>query len=282
MRYQDALRGSGPATKRHAGLAKALLLSVVLPLAAHAAEPPEADKIVTDRPDFVESSDVVGKGRFQLETSVQLERNKEDGLRERGLSTPTLLRFGVAETLELRVETDGRLISRSEATADGSHRTERGYADTSLGLKWHARDEDGAMPSLGLLAHVDLDSGSAAFRGNGKRPSLRVVAEWDLPDDFALGVMPGLVRDRGDDGRRFTAAILGVVLGKEWSPRWRSFVEVAAPQITRARNGGNVVTLDVGGAYLLTPLCQIDSAIMRGLNRNTTDWSWTIGLSVKL
>ena len=135
---------------------------------------------------------------------------------------------------------------------------------------------------MGVLGHVDLDSGSARFRGNGARPSLRVVAEWELPHDMSLGIMPGLLFDKNDTGRRYTAGILGVVVGKEWNERWRSFVEVAAPQIARARNGGNVVTLDVGAAYLLTKQCQLDTAISRGLNRNTADWSWTIGLSLKL
>lgn len=267
-----------------AGFLQALLLGCLCGADVAAAEQPakESDKIVTDRPDFVESSDVVGNGRFQLETSVALERNKDAGLKERTFSTPTLLRFGVADTLELRVETDGRLVARTDDLHDGSHMTERGYADTSLGIKWHAVDEAGAMPSLGLLAHADLDSGSAPFRGNGVRPSLRVAAEWELPGQMALGVMPGLLRDKTADGRRFTAGIFGIVLGKEWSERWRSFVEVAAPQIARAKNGGTVATFDVGAAYLLTERCQLDSAISRGLNRNTADWSWTVGLSLKL
>jgi hypothetical protein len=92
----------------------------------------------------------------------------------------------------------------------------------------------------------------------------------------------GHLINRSDDGRRYTAGIFGVVLGKQWSPRCRSFVEVAAPHIARTRNGGNVVTLDLGGAYLLTPLCQLDSALSSGLNRNTTDWSWTLVCSLKL
>ena len=56
-----------------------------LPLAATAGDD---DMISTDRPDFVESSQVVGRGRLQLETSVQWER--DHGVRT--LTTPTLLR----------------------------------------------------------------------------------------------------------------------------------------------------------------------------------------------
>lgn len=249
--------------------------------AAYAAAP-ESDKIVTDRPDFVESSDTVGNGGVQLETSIALERDRADGIKRRTASTPSLLRVGVTDALELRVETDGRMVERNRDLPGGAASTERGYADTSLGVKWHARDAQDGMPSLGMLLHVDLDSGSAAFRANGTRPSLRLSAEWDLPDDFALGVMPGLASAHNDAGRRYTSGIFGVVLGKQWNQRWRSFVEVAAPEIARVRDGGSVVTFDVGGAYLLSQHWQIDSALSRGLTRYSTDWSWTVGLSVKL
>jgi len=39
--------------------------------------------IATDRPDFVESSDVVDKGRVQLELGVNLERSRSAGQRGR-------------------------------------------------------------------------------------------------------------------------------------------------------------------------------------------------------
>jgi len=55
------------------------LRSLFLVLAAACSLSPAAsaaadDTISTDRPDFVESSQVVGKGRLQLETSLQWER----------------------------------------------------------------------------------------------------------------------------------------------------------------------------------------------------------------
>ena len=78
----------------------ATLLSA-LPLLALA---DDKDQIVTDRPDFVESSNVVGAGRFQIETSFALDRNKANGIKERTYSTPTLLRFGINDTIEARLE----------------------------------------------------------------------------------------------------------------------------------------------------------------------------------
>ncbi|HEY0061724.1 MAG TPA: transporter [Telluria sp.] len=238
------------------------------------------DEIATDRPDFVESSNVVGKGRFQIETSIAAERSKHDGVRERLLSTPTLLRIGISDTLELRVETDGRLQAR--ATADGGPTFKaNGYADTALGIKWHALDAAGNAPSVGVLAHLDLDSGSAPFRAAGKGGSLRVVGEWELPAGMSLGVMPGVSWQRDDNGERYAAAIFGIVVGKEWNERLRSFLELSAPHIARSGHGGTESTVDVGVAWLVTPTVQLDTAFSRGLTRHTADQALTVGLSVK-
>ena len=241
----------------------------------------EKDSIVTDRPDFVESSDVVGNGRFQAETGLLIERTRRDTYKTRAMSTPVLLRIGTGDAWELRVETDGRIIQHSDDMAQGTRVTERGYADVSLGAKWHVMDEHDSSPSIGLLAHIDIDSGSSSFRGNGWRPSLRMVAEWDLPAGLSLGVMPGLAMDKNQEGKRNWTGIFAAVLGKSLTDQTRAFVEIALPQIARARHGGNVATLDIGIAHLLSPRWQIDAALYKGLNRNTADLTATIGLSSK-
>ena len=246
-------------------------LVLLAPMTATAAD----DGIVTDRPDFVESSNVVGRGRFQIETSVLAERDKQDGMRARTYSTPTLLRYGVSDVLELRVETDGRTVEHAGGSTAG-------YADTALGVKWHVQDEAAGRPSVGVLLHADLPSGSRAWRGQGVRPSLRVAAEWELPGGMSLGVMPGVGQERTDAGKRYGYGIVGVVLGKELTPQWRAFVEVAAPQIARSADGGTVATFDAGMAWLLSERCQLDTMLALGLNRRSPDAALTVGLSFKL
>lgn len=239
------------------------------------------EAMATDRPDFVESSDVVGKGRVQVETSLAWERERQGGMKARLSSTPTLLRVGVSDTWELRLETDGRLRLRSEAAGVSSR--ERGWSDLSFGVKWHHRDgdEEAGTPGLGWLLHLDADTGSGAFRGQGVRPSLRMVAEWEFAGGWSLGVMPGLFRDRDESGRRFTAGILAAVLGKSLNERTRVFVELSGEQLAAARHGGHVATLDAGVAYLLTRDLQLDAAVSRGLSRNAPDFAWTVGLSAR-
>jgi hypothetical protein len=242
------------------------------------------DGISTDRPDFVESSQVVGKGRFQVEWGLARERSDDaSGARRRIDSTPTLLRLGVSDTLELRIETDGYLRSRSEEAGPSRFTRERGFADTSLGVKWHMQDDDEATgrPAIAWLLHVDVETGSAAFRGDGLRPSLRAVGEWELDDAMSVGAMGGAAVDRHPDSGRFAAGILAVTVGRSWTDRFRTFVELAGRQLASSRHGGSVVSFDAGTAYLLSPSVQVDAVVSRGITHTSPDWEFGAGLSIK-
>lgn len=233
--------------------------------------------IVTDRPDVVESADTVGFGRFQIETSVAQETEKDEfGMKSKTFSTPTLLRFGISEHLELRWEQDGWVKFTDEAGA-----RETGFSDSSWGMKWHGADGDGGKPSVGVLAHVDVDSGHASFRGAGWRPSLRVVGEWELPRGFSAGVMPGVAYDTDSNRDRYLRWMGSAVLGKVWSDQFRTFGELTADQFAPERRGGNVLTAEAGAAWGLGARTQLDAALSWGLNDNAPDYSWTVGLSQK-
>ncbi len=267
-----------PVTSRIFSLTLVLgLLPALLAGPAHAAE----DAIVTDRPDFVESSNVVGKGRFQIETSIAFETDRADGIKTRTRNTPTLLRFGVSDNLELRLETDGAQQLRTSGADTNS--SQRGWTDLAIGLKWHQRDADSAtgQPGLAWLIHLDVDSGAADFRGQGLRPSVRFVAEWELPHGWSAGLMPGLYVDRSTEGRRFIGGILAGVIGKSLTDELRAFVEISAQQLASARDGGQVITLDAGLAYMINPSLQLDLAVAHGLNKASPDFGWTLGLSAK-
>lgn len=261
-------------TTQAAGLLATLFL---VPAAAFAAE----DTIATDRPDFVESSNVVGRGRLQVETSLLLERDRSGGARVRQLSTPTLLRIGAGDRVELRLETDGRAIVH-ETASDGGRSTTAAWNDTAIGLKWHAADGGGVLPSVGVLLHADLASGSAPVRGHGLRPSLRMVGEWEFADGMSLGLMPGVGVERNEAGARYRYGILGLVVGKELSERVRAFAEIAMPQIAHAADGGTQASFDLGAAWLLSDSVQVDAMVARGLNSRTPDLALTVGLSFKL
>jgi hypothetical protein len=272
---------SRPSARRLSRLPLCLALLAWLP--AHAQEGARADEpIQTDRPDFVETSETVGKGRFQVETSFLVERERNAQERKRSYSMPTMLRFGLNDAFELRMTSDGRTVQHTRDKESGERSTTAGYADTSLGFLWHALDGEGMRPSVGVIVDAELPTGSRRLRGVGVRPSLRVVGEWDLPGEMQLGVMPGIAVERQQDTGRTTYGLLGVVLEKSFNRRLRGLVEIAMPQIASSRHGGTQASFDVGAAYLLTNDCQIDTLFSRGLNHRTPYASWTVGLSFRL
>ncbi len=250
--------------------------SLMLCSSAHAAN----DAINPDRPGFVESSDVVGRGIMQIETSLSEERNNEAGIEDRTYTTPTLIRAGINDRWELRMETDGRTIQHT--TINSFTTTVTGYSDISLGVKWHFTDESTAShtPSTGWLFDVNMDTGSREFRGVGLRPSLRFVAEWNLPDDTSLGVMPGIVYDKNDQ-HRFVSSMLAATYGKQFTPALRGFVELAAQQLASKNDGGNIIATDAGVTWLLNKDMQLDASIQRGLTDETPDWVAAIGFSMR-
>jgi hypothetical protein len=244
------------------------VLTAAAPASAHA-------QIVTDRPDFVESSATVGAGAFQLETSVSYGRTGAGAVRSATWSTPTLLRLGVGDALELRLESAG-WIRDASAPGQGSG---SGLADAAVGAKWRLKAQRGASPAAALLVHAELPSGATDLQGDGVRPSLRAVAEWELPEGFALGVMPGIAVGRAS-GEGFPSGILGLVVGKAVTSSLRTFAEVSFPQLAAAQHGGHVGTFNTGLALLLTDHVQLDTGLSWGLTESAEDLTWGFGLSV--
>ena len=271
-------RRPAPTAARHPTMLAAPLLALCLMGTAQAEEP-----LSTDRPDFVESSDVVGKGRVQFETGFVSERNKADGIKERVTSTPTMLRLGLNDTMEFRISTDGYSRLRSEDTTTGITTRERGYNDLNIGIKWHTMDGDAdkGIPAMAWLLHADLETGSRAFRGDGVRPSLRAVAEWELPHDWSIGVMPGVFVEKNDDGDRYVGGIAAVTVGKSWTDRFKTFFELAGQQLASKKNGGNIATWDTGATYLINNDVQVDVSFSWAATKETPDFAWGVGLAVR-
>jgi hypothetical protein len=259
-------------------LSACLCAGILTVPAAHA---DDDDTINPDRPDVANSSQVVGRGRVQLEAGVQWDRQRDPDAHVRTLTTPTQLRIGVSRTLELSVETDGRTIAHASDPGTGEHTVSAGWADLAAGVKWHVADQDEAKPSLAVSATLLLPTGSRALRGAGFRPALAVPAEWDLGRDWSLGVLPGIGRDSDDAGNRYTYGVFAASVEKGFGERLHGFAELAAPQIARAAHGGTQTLFDAGVSWLVNRDCQLDAMVVHGLNRNTPDLSLAFGISVR-
>ncbi len=190
-----------------------------------------------------------------------------------------MLRFGIGENWEVRLETGG-LSRREETTPGETSKTETGVADIAFGAKWHWLDpnpDGGTRPSAAWLFHVEADTGTPEFRGDGLRPSVRFSMEWDLPKNLAVGVMPGVAYQKeGND--RFGVGVLGVVLARSFGWRWGSFVELALETLASSPRE-DIGFVDLGATYRIKRNWQVDTALRWGITNDSPDFAWTFGLS---
>lgn len=246
-------------------------LCLVFLVCAVATSARAGDTIDTDGPDFVDSSEAVGKGRFQIEQDFVSERDRSNAALRRTVSAPTLMRYGMGKTVELRLNAEMHI---RETTGDnGIDTTVSGRGDWGIGIKWHSQDRDEATnkPAVSSILQLDTPSGSTDFRGHGIRPSLRSIITRDLPHEYSLALMPGLAYDSRADGHRFASALLGINFGRRISERFRMFVESSTSQIARAENGGVISAWDIGAAYLLTDDWQLGGRFAAGANGDSPD-----------
>jgi hypothetical protein len=239
-------------------LVRCLLLAGVsiLVFDARALEP-----IDTDGPDFVESSEVVPAGHFQYELDVGSALDSSNGSQKALTSTPLLLKYGIAENLELRIESDGYMDQAGQ----------QGVGNTAIGIKWHSQDRNPVTgaPAISWIAHFQMPTGSPYFRNDGVLPSLRSVITWDLSNGYALGLMPGIAIQANDKGEQFTAGIFGAVLNRKLDEKTRAFIELSMPTISRPEHDGLVASADVGAAYLASNDTQLGFRTGGGLNANS-------------
>jgi hypothetical protein len=149
--------------------------------------------------------------------------------------------------------------------------------DLSLGARWRVLHGD-------VASHVPMapwmpDLQSADAHAAALRPTMSLSGEWALPNDFSLGVMPGMAVDYSTGGRRQATGTFAVTLGKSWSPQWRTFVDMARDRAATLQLAGVATSLDAGITFVAAPGTQIDFAVTRGLSDTATPLQAGVGLS---
>lgn len=237
-------------------LLAAALLALGTCVAARA-EPP------APHADFLDSPAVIGLGRWQHDPAFPLlpELHAPAASRFAALDVP--LR---GQAMQLRAAAGNRAVEAPLETANDRLRRLHVFTDVSLGAQWRVRGGDaGWLPHVAWLADLET-TGSPAFRDRNVRPSLRATAQWELPGQMSLGVMPGVYRDRGSDGRHYAAGVLAVTLGQSWTPRLQGFVELAGQCVSRAQADASMLNLDTGLAFAASRTLHVDLVVSRSLS----------------
>lgn len=242
-----------------------LLLAVfALPIGqAQAEDAPEFD-----RPGIGFSTSTVGKRVLVWEQGLpDASRDRRDGLTTTTWTADTLLRVGLADTLELQLGADS--WSGLRQRGPGIRVQDSGGGDGSAALKWAPALANEQL-SVAFKAGASLPWGRAPLGDAGHDYDLGMTVAWALPRERSLAFY--IDRQSGDGGNGW---LFSPSYGFALRPQLSAYVEAGygtGAQYMRAAGAG--VTWMVG------PRVQLDASFLRGLDADTTDWQGGVGVSM--
>lgn len=239
-------------------------------------EPPrqEAAPLVTDRPDFTESTASVAPGRVQVETGYTLSRR--DGGDDHAVGE-VLVRLGLASPLE------ARLAPGSYAVMDAPGGSVDGIQNPAVGAKatlLEPSPRPAAVPSVALLASTTLPAGHDAVSADGAEPAAALALGWTLGERASLGANLKHARLL-DDGERFGRTVASAALGVDASGPLSAYAEFYTLR-PDAPGAGDADVVNGGLTLLLGPDAQLDARVGAGLGRPAPDLILGVGFTGRL
>jgi len=267
-----------------------LVISYALPAAAQSpaseqsksAQPKDSeneDLINPDRPGIADGSMVIGAKRLQIETGIQAEYRHQNESSEYTLFFPTLLRIGISDRWEARIE-GNTFTWKSDFDDTTNHAS--GLAPLSLGFKYHIADSGGAShPSMGAIVRVFPAWGTSDFRTQHVTGDLRLVADWDFAHKLSLNPNVGVGVYEDDQGKVFVAGLFALTLNYLPSKNLNPFIDFGL-QVPEEKNGDTSVILDAGVAYIVGRNVQLDVSAGTGVNGQTPPHPFiSLGVSLR-
>lgn len=268
------------ATRTLASLAVFLLMCASAVFAQTSQSTPRATTadtpgLVTDRPDFTESSEVVGRRTVQLETGFTLESDRSGGVGNRSISTPAVLvRIGVGSRLELRLGGDGFLHGWTPGAESSSV---SGHSDLEFGAKLKVLAVEAL--DLAVIPIVSIPTHDDRYSSGTFDPTVKITWATTLPRDFGLSGNVNVSRPSDPQGR-FTQQAISVSLAHDLARGWGGYWEAYA-FTPKERGLGAGWTVNTGVTRSLGDDIQLDVEVGRGVTSEAPDWFVGFGFVVR-
>jgi hypothetical protein len=242
----------------------------------------EESPLESDRPDFTESSTTVGKGRFQIEGGYTYTHNRTGNATTDTHDLPELLlRYGVAERLEMRLAWDeGVVFDRQTDRVTGRVVSESGSTDIEFGFKYAISKQDKWRPQTALIATLTAPAGSPAFSSQQADAKINFLYSWELNKKLSLNCSTGNVWT-SESGDRFSQFFQSASVEYELTERLHCFNEWYAFFRRDSIDNRPQHYYDGGFTFLVTPNFQLDWRAGCGLSGAADDFFTGCGLTIR-
>ncbi|MDD8017223.1 MAG: transporter [Bacteroidota bacterium] len=154
----------------------------------------DSTNFVTDRPGVATPPDIVTLQSFQIENGFQYEKYSDGTiLNENILFSSLLLRYGLFEIAEVRVQTDYAYTLQRDSSISSRI---IGFNPVTIGTKIKLVEQRTIIPNVSLLLNLALPFiGEDEFRPEHAAPSCYLLLSNDLSDKLNLCSNYGLIWD---------------------------------------------------------------------------------------
>jgi Putative MetA-pathway of phenol degradation len=236
----------------------------------------QEDLINPDRPGLANGSQVIGPRHFQIETGIEQDTLGGGSSKARLLSIPTLLRFGIDNRYEIRIETNGYSdLSQTDTLTGTTHAN--GIGPVSIGFKRQFQTSKGpGHPSIGTIVRFFPASGSSAFATNHATYDALLCADWDFAPKLSLNPNIGFGVYEDGNGILYGNFQLRSTLTYAPTSRFGVFVDFGL-QTPESAGGRDSLIYDTGVTYILGTNLQLDVSVGTGALGRTSPHPFLAG-----
>ena len=239
------------------------------------------EPLESDRPDFTDSSTTVGFKRFQIESGYTYTHGEPGDPRADTHDLPELLlRYGVAERLELRLAWDEGMVFSRRTNLVGRVITADGSTDLAMGFKYALTKQLQWRPQSALIVEITAPAGSPAFSSRQVDTRLNYLYSWELNKRLSLNCSTGNTWT-SESGDRLSVFHQSASVEYELTERFHVFNEWFAFYPSDSSDNRPQHYYDSGFTYLLTPNFQLDWRAGLGLNDAASGFFTGCGLTIR-
>jgi hypothetical protein len=240
------------------------------------------EPLESDRPDFTNTPTTVGYQRFQIESGYTYTHAIAGDPTHDAHDLPELLvRYGVAERLELRLAWDeGIVFDRYRDRNSGRVIAESGSTDLDFGFKYAISKQDKWRPQMGIQVEFSAPVGDPVQSSRQVDTFVNYLYSWELTKKFSLSCSTGNLWT-AESGDRFSRFSQSASIEYELTEKLHLFNEWYVFLLRDSSDNRPQHYYDAGLTYLVTPNFQLDWRAGLGLNDAADGFFTGFGLTIR-